>query len=651
MEKITTELFRKYRIPGAVQWSPNAERAALVLQTVNGEEDTYNNNIWVMENEQFRQVTGFDKESSFIWDDDTTLLFPTLRQKSDQKKVEEGEELTVFYRLNLEGGEAVEAFRLPLRVSKIEKIKEGKYLILARCDANVPDYYQMSEEERRKVQEDRKKNADFPVLDEAPFWSNGTVGFVNKIRTRLFFYEEKENCLTAGSAPLVQVGSTAVIGDEIYYCGTEYSAKVPLPNDVWCFDTVSKTVRQVYKNDRFYNRAQSIAALDDQLIFMASTIEKWGQNTHPDFWIMDKQSGELQLMHEADYSFYDLKQRTGRLIFNGQCRISTNLFEVTPSKIQQLTEWDGQITSFDECCGKIILIGKQGTCLDEVYLVDETKTPRRISHFNDELLKDRYVGACEPITISSHDWEVDGWVIKPIDFDPNKRYPAILTIHGGPKGAYRGVYAHEMQQWASEGYFVLFCNPIGSDGRGNQFAEIRKLHGTVDYEDIMNFTDEVLRRYPQIDERRMGVTGVSYGGYMTNWIIGHTHRFAAASSQCSVVNWVSMYGVSDISMHFVPDQMDGSIFDSIETYWDHSPLKYACNVTTPTLFIQPLEDYRCHLSDGLQMITALIDRGVETRVCCFKGDHHGLNAMGKPSHRERSYQETLNWMNAHLKNN
>ena len=165
----------------------------------------------------------------------------------------------------------------------------------------------------------------------------------------------------------------------------------------------------------------------------------------------------------------------------------------------------------------------------------------------------------------------------------------------------------------------------------------------------MNFTDEVLKRYPQIDPQRMGVTGISYGGYMTNWIIGHTDRFKAASSQCSVVNWVSMYGVSDISMEFVPDQMGGSIFEKTQTYWDRSPLKYACNAVTPTLFIQPLADFRCHLSDGLQMVTALMDKGVETRVVCLDGDHHGLNHFGKPSHRERSYSETLNWMDSHLK--
>ena len=315
-----------------------------------------------------------------------------------------------------------------------------------------------------------------------------------------------------------------------------------------------------------------------------------------------------------------------------------------------MSDWNGDIGSFDIHGDQAVISGKQGTEFDEVWMIDlKTREVRCLSDFNHSFLQTKSVSECEPLTIASHDWDVDGWIMKPVDFDPEKTYPAILTIHGGPKGAYHGTFGIDMQTWASAGYFVFFCNPIGSDGRGNEFAEIREKHGTVDYEDIMNFTDEVLKRYPQIDPQRMGVTGISYGGYMTNWIIGHTDRFKAASSQCSVVNWVSMYGVSDISMEFVPDQMGGSIFEKTQTYWDRSPLKYACNAVTPTLFIQPLADFRCHLSDGLQMITALMDKGVETRVVCFDGDHHGLNHFGKPSHRERSYSETLNWMDSHLK--
>lgn len=651
MKNVTEGLFREYCDIQSISYAPDGKKAAFVMKTTQKEEDDYDYTIWLLEDGVCRPISGLGKEGTFIWDDENTLLFPAVRKDSDKKKLEALEEFTVFYRLPLTGGEAQEAFRVPVRVERIEKIKDKTYMLIAKCDANVPDYYKMSDEERAKVHAERKENRDFAVLDESPFWMNGVEGFTSKLRSRLFVYEEDCNMLTPGSDPLFQVNSTAIIGDDIFACGVRYDRRVPLPHDVIRFNITTKETHMLYKNERFYCRFQMISSIGDQLVFMAATDEQYGQNTHPDFWKMDIQSGELTLLCEGDYSFYVVKAYQDCMVFHVYDRRGSNLYAMKKDgSIQQLTDWTNDISSFDYCKGKLLISAASNDSPSELYeQADEQAPLTRISHFHKEVLQDTYVGECELLTIPSHDYEIDGWVIKPKDFDPEKTYPAILTIHGGPKGVYYGNYSHEMQLWASQGYFVFFCNPLGSDGRGNAFAEIRRLHGTLDYEDIMHFTDAVLQKYPQIDAERMGVTGVSYGGYMTNWIIGHTNRFHAASSQCSVVNWVSMYGVSDISMGFVPDQMDGTIFDSIETYWEHSPLKYANQVTTPTLFIQPLSDYRCHLSDGLQMATALMDHNVETRVCTFAGDHHGLNHFGKPSHRERSFKETLHWMDAHLK--
>lgn len=214
---------------------------------------------------------------------------------------------------------------------------------------------------------------------------------------------------------------------------------------------------------------------------------------------------------------------------------------------------------------------------------------------------------------------------------------------------YGEVFYHEMQVWANEGYFVFFCNPIGSDGRDNEFADLRGKYGTCDYNNIMDFTDAVLKQYPAIDAQRVGVTGGSYGGFMTNWIIGHTSRFAAAASQRSIANWISFYGVSDIGMTFGPDQQGGNIYDDTEKLWWHSPVKYARACTTPTLFIHSDEDYRCPMAEGLQMYTALVDLGVESKLVYFKGENHELSRSGKPLHRMRRLNEITDWMQSHLK--
>ena len=146
--------------------------------------------------------------------------------------------------------------------------------------------------------------------------------------------------------------------------------------------------------------------------------------------------------------------------------------------------------------------------------------------------------------------------MKPADYEEGKTYPAILHIHGGPRTVFSDVFHHEMQIWANAGYFVFFSNPRGSDGRGTAFGDINGIYGTVDYANLMEFTDKVLEAYPMIDTARVGVTGGSYGGFMTNWIIGNTTRFAAAASQRSISNWVSKCMTTDIGYYFNMEKSD-----------------------------------------------------------------------------------------------
>ena len=282
--------------------------------------------------------------------------------------------------------------------------------------------------------------------------------------------------------------------------------------------------------------------------------------------------------------------------------------------------------------------------LQELYEADlATGEVERVSHFNDAVLEGKYVAVPQPLSVESEGWTIGGWVLLPKDFDPEKKYPAVLDIHGGPKTAYGPVFYHEMQVWANMGYFVFYCNPMGSDGRDNKFMDIRGHYGETDYQNLMDFTDAVLDAYPQIDRTKVCETGGSYGGFMTNWIIGHTDRFVCTASQRSIANWVSFYGVSDIGVDFGMDQCDADPFNSPDKMWEHSPMRYAANVKTPTLFIHSDEDYRCPLAEGLQMYTSLAALGVPTRLCLFHGENHELSRSGKPQHRVRRLTEITNW--------
>jgi acylaminoacyl-peptidase len=174
----------------------------------------------------------------------------------------------------------------------------------------------------------------------------------------------------------------------------------------------------------------------------------------------------------------------------------------------------------------------------------------------------------------------------------------------------------------------------------------------VDYEDLMSVVDHALGEFPFIDPARLGVTGGSYGGFMTNWIIGHTDRFRAACSQRSISNWISKFCTTDIGYYFNKDQLGKTPWEENgnDRLWWHSPLRYADRAVTPTLFIHSEEDYRCWLAEGLQMFTALRYHGVDSRLVLFHGENHELSRSGKPLHRIRRLQEILNWFEKHLKN-
>jgi dipeptidyl aminopeptidase/acylaminoacyl peptidase len=247
-----------------------------------------------------------------------------------------------------------------------------------------------------------------------------------------------------------------------------------------------------------------------------------------------------------------------------------------------------------------------------------------------------------PLIVKKHGYEVKGFVLMPKEYNPKKKYPAILDIHGGPKTVYGQIYYHEMQVWASKGYLVFFANPTGSDGKGDLFSDIRGRYGEVDYEDLMDFTDLVIRKYP-VDKNNMFVTGGSYGGFMTNWIIGHTKRFKAAATQRSIANWLSFYGTSDIGYYFAKDQTGGHPIYDLEKLWIQSPIKYLDAMETPLLIIHSDLDYRCPIEQAMQLFSLLREKGVTTRFVWFKGETHELSRSGKPHARIKRLEEITNW--------
>ncbi len=277
--------------------------------------------------------------------------------------------------------------------------------------------------------------------------------------------------------------------------------------------------------------------------------------------------------------------------------------------------------------------------------------PRTLTGHNREFVERHHVASPEEVWIDTEPGtKVQGWFLKPAGFQAGKKYPAILEIHGGPHMMYGYTFFHEMQHLAAKGYAVLWTNPRGSQGYGEPFTgAIHRNWGGPDYVDLMAATDWLVKT-GFVDEKRLGVTGGSYGGYMTNWIIGHTGRFRAAATQRSVVNLYSFFGESDFGYDF-QWEFFGKPWENEEIalqYLRMSPIHYVKNVTTPLLIVHSEEDHRCPVSQAEELFTALRVLKKEVEFIRFEGESHGLSRGGRPQNRRERLKRIGDWFDGHL---
>ncbi len=274
---------------------------------------------------------------------------------------------------------------------------------------------------------------------------------------------------------------------------------------------------------------------------------------------------------------------------------------------------------------------------------------KTITDVNGELLRGRYIAAPERVEFTGADgWRIEGWLLKPRGFDVSKKWPLVLEVHGGPHGAYGHGFFHEFQVLAGRGYGVLLTNPRGSHAYGEKFSTACVGDwGGKDYEDLMAGVDHALT-LGWIDPKRLYVTGGSYGGFMTNWIVGHTDRFRAAATQRSISNNVSAFGVSDIGWHFWEYEMgEATPWRDVAKLVERSPLYYAPKVKTPLLILHAERDMRCPIEQAEQLFIALRYHGVETQFVRFPDDNHDLTRGGKPRNRVEHCRRIADWFDAH----
>lgn len=659
MENLKLKDFLDYKYLSNLEFSPNGENAGFVVNTTNYDDNNYQSNIWLLNNKtkKYSKLTSLNEERSFLWIDNSTIIFPAARDAKLKEKVNQGEKWTAYYSIDINGGEADKYMQIPLMVTAIKMIDKDNFVLTAKYDNYGINLNELTGEERSKAVAKLKEEKDYEVLDEIPFWSNGG-GFTNQKRNRLYLYNRVSNEVTPLTCEHTVVTYFSYKDGKVLYVGNVFEGKLEQREGIFCYDIASKTTETLLPINANF-RVSYAEFLEDAVICALNDCKEYGMNQNPSFYVI--KNGKLELLKKHDTWMIntvgsDCRYGGGKSyrVVNGKLYFPTTVFKDSflntidlAGNETVLTEANGSVDVYDVHGDEILFVGLRGIRLQEIYsLKDGEET--QITTFNENIYTDKKLSIPEKCNFVNDGIEMEGWVLKPVDYDETKTYPAILDIHGGPKTVFGEVFYHEMQVWANMGYFVFFCNPRGGDGRGNAFADIRGKYGTIDYDDLMKFTDVVLEKYP-IKADRVGVTGGSYGGFMTNWIIGHTDRFRCAASQRSIANWISKFGTTDIGYYFNADQNASTPWINQEKLWWHSPMKYADKAKTPTLFIHSEEDYRCWLAEGIQMFTALKYHGVEARLCMFRGENHELSRSGKPKHRVRRLEEMTNWFEKYLK--
>ena len=343
------------------------------------------------------------------------------------------------------------------------------------------------------------------------------------------------------------------------------------------------------------------------------------------------------------------------LYFETVARGENHLYRIDPQlgAVSAVTSGPRAVRSVDLGRGRMVYLANDFQHLDDVYSAHlDAKAELKLTDVNGELWKKLDLASVERMSYKGAlGWDVDGFLVRPLGWKSGVKYPMILSIHGGPAGQYGVDWYNEFQVDAAKGYAVFFSNPRGSTGYGRQFERgIANQWGGNDFIDVMNGVRAILGANPWIDTTRLGVTGGSYGGYLTNWIVGHTSLFKAAVTLRSVVNFISDEGTRDGAYGHTRD-FGGDLFEKFDLYWDRSPLKYAKNVTTPILILHSDNDFRVPLEQGEQWFRALRHFGKNAEIVMFPRENHNLTRTGEPKHLVESLNWQLYWFDKYVNGN
>ncbi len=618
------------------QLSPDASRLAYVVTRIEG--DGYDTTIMIVDasDSSLLKFLSGKKDRSPRWSPDgKRLLFLSDRG------MEEGEKGTGVWLLPIVGGE-------PRKVAHMEGGVEQP-----RWGADGGRVYFIS-----NVGEE---DPDVKVVDSVPIWFNG-AGFVHHRRKHLHVLEIESGevePLTEGDRSVACIAPSRYGGKVAY--AMEARGLSPWEHVLKVYDIHSGRHDEVVYNVSV--NAICWAPNEDEVLFLGHD-RRNGYPTHVGLWVVNDEGVPRNLTESLDrgcsrHHYYDLRSPYAGMpepVWEGNSiyfpvsdgpHFHLYAYRYAQDQIDEVIAGDFSIEEFSVRKGRIAYSRVATTRPAEIWVHNPELC---VTKFNDFILKDLSLREAEHFEFTQRDeTRVEGWILKPHGFRKRKKYPAVLDIHGGPRSKFGDSMMFEHQLYAAEGYGVIYLNIRGSDGYDQEFADIRGAYGVWDYEDLMKGLDYALEEFKWIDGERLGVTGLSYGGFMTNWVVTHNDRFKAAVSQNSISSWPAFFGTTDIGFHFAPDQIGGSPWSNLEGYIEKSPITYASDVSTPILFVHSLHDYRCWIDQSIQFYTALKYLEKPTRLVLFMEGHHTFRSVGRPSIREKRLEVMLDWFNQYLK--
>jgi dipeptidyl aminopeptidase/acylaminoacyl peptidase len=671
---------------GDPQISPDGSRVAFVRVTVNEKKDGYNTAIWTVSpaGGETHQLTTGPRDSSPRWSPDGRYLaFVRVTEKDGKPDVPQ------LFMLPLAGGDSFQFTTIARGAGQPQWSPDGKTIAFVN-DANAEDLSKQKEAPANsptpqaspatsptdKGKADDKRDSDVRVITQAVYRFNGAGYLDAKHPQHIWIVAAPRNAdekvmpkqLTKGRYSEDHV-TWASDGSQLYF------ASDPVDEPYYEIDktniySVATAGGSPVKLTSFDMGAGAFAVSPNgkQIAFVASTGQPVTSYTQPDLWVIDiaANAKPRNLTGKFDYDVgsgvggdnappragggtapvWTADGRGIAAVYAKEGRANLATFDAANGQPVDITRGNQALLTFRlSSAGNLVYTLSTPTRVGDLFWLDRAgATPKQLTHFNDDLFSRLNLTEPEEIWYQSFDGKkIQAWIQKPPNFDPNKKYPLILNIHGGPHSAYGFVFDHEFQWMAAKGYVVLYPNPRGSTSYGQDFGNVIQYHYPGDdYKDLMAGVDELIKR-GYIDEKKLGVTGGSGGGLLTNWTIVQTTRFAAAVSQRDIADWADWWYSADFTQ-FQPEWFRGAPFEDPDDFKARSPITFVKNVTTPLMLILGEADYRTPTgAGGEQMFRALKYRKIPTVMVRFPGESHELSRSGQPWHRIERLQHIVGW--------